>query len=117
MTTYTKAEQATRVLKDLGLVGANETPTAEDLEWAKETLSSVVALLAAKQINIWNGSDESVPLEYLIPLSYRVGLQVAPSFGLMSQAEAMVAIDKADKDLRILAMKQVSGEPTKAEYF
>lgn len=114
---YTKAEQATRILKDLGIVGETETPTAEALAWAEETLTGVVALLAAKGITIWNGSDESVPIEYLIPLSFRVGLQVGPSFGLMSQADAILAIREADKDLRILSQKPNSGAPTRAEYF
>ena len=44
---FTLSELATRVLKDLGLVGAEETPSSADLAWAQETCSSEIDLMAA----------------------------------------------------------------------
>lgn len=117
MPTYSDSDQATRVLKDLGLVEADETPSASDLNWAIETVASEVALLAAKGIPIWNGSDQSVPLEYLTVLSRRIGLAVGPSFGLFSLAEAQIAMPIAERDLRILAAKAPTGSILETEYF
>lgn len=117
MTTYTTNELATRVLKDLGLVGAEETPSAADLAWAVETVQSEVMMLNAKGIPVWNGSEVDVPQEYLTLLSRRVGFAVAPSFGLMSTAEAELAMRQAEINLRIIGAVPATGAVMKAEYF
>lgn len=103
MTTYTEDELGTRILKDLGLIGAEETPSAADLEWAKETAGSEIALLGALGLPIWDGNQLSIPQEYLTTISRRVGLAVAPSFGLMSSAEAMQGMREAERQLTELA--------------
>lgn len=103
MTTYTQADLATRTLKDLGLIGAEETPNAADLIWAEETVGSEVAMLGSIGLPIWNGSDLSVPLEYLAPLSRRIGLAIAPSFGLMDPASAQLAMREAERYLTVMA--------------
>ena len=117
MTTYSKSDLATRVLRDLGLIGAEETASAADQTWAEEKVSAVVALLSAKGIPVWNGSDEVVPLEYLTPLSRRIGLDVGPSFGLFSIADAMTAIPEAERDLRRLGHVGATGAVQEAEYY
>lgn len=117
VTTYTTNELATRVLKDLGLVAAEETPSAADLSWAVETVQSEVAMLAAKGIPIWNGSDISVPLEYLTLLSRRIGLALAPSFGLASITDATSAMQAAELDLRRLGSVPATGTVMQSEYF
>ena len=101
--TYSQSDLATRMLKDLGLVGAEEVPSATDLEWGMETVGAEVAMLNSISLPIWNGSDMSVPLEYLTPLSRRCGLAVAPSFGLMDQASAQMAMREAERYLTIMA--------------
>jgi hypothetical protein len=103
MTTYTADEFGTRVLKDLGLIGAEETPTSADLEWAKETAASEIMMMAALRLPIWNGSDLSIPQEYLSTLSRRVCLAVAPSFGLTDLATAQQAMREAERTLAIMA--------------
>jgi hypothetical protein len=117
MTTYTEDEFATRVLKDLGLVGAEETPSSADLEWAKETASSEITSLAALGLPIWNGSELSIPQEYLTLLSRRVGLAVAPSFGMMSSAEAQVSMREAERALTMLAAPRVRPLGLRTEHF
>lgn len=114
---YSRAELATRVLRDLSLVAADEDPTAIDLAWAEQTVESEVALLAAKGIPIWNGDDTSVPVEYLTVLSRRIGLAVAPSFGLSDIATAQNAMRAAETDLRVLAAPAPTGAVLRAEYF
>lgn len=117
MTTYTDDDLATRVLKDLGLVASEETPSSADLEWCKETNASEVGMMAAKGIPIWNGSETSVPQEYLTILSRRLGLAVAPSFGLTDLATATAAMELVERDLRRLGMTGPTGEVLQAEYF
>lgn len=103
MTTYSQTDLATRVGKDLGLLGAEETPSAADLEWLKETVASETAMLASIGLPIWNGSDMAVPLEYLTPLSRRIGLAVAPSYGLMDMATALLGMREAERYLTVMA--------------
>lgn len=117
MTTFTKAELATRVLRDLGLYGAEETPSSADQEWAEETVGAEILLLNGKDIPIWNGGTESVPEDYLTVLSRRIGLALAPSFGLTDVATATLAMEVAERDLRILGQTGPTGERLEAEYF
>jgi hypothetical protein len=103
MTTYNEDQFATRVLKDLGLIGAEETPSAADMEWAKETAMAEIMMLSAIGLPIWNGSELSIPQEYLTPLSRRVCLAVAPSFGLTDIASAQSAMKAAEMTLVVMA--------------
>ncbi len=112
MTTFTGTELATRVLKDLGLIAAEETPSSTDLVWSQETCDSEIALMSAKGIPVWNGSQE-----YLTTLSRRIGLAIAPSFGLTDVATATVAMTALEKDLRIMAQTGPTGEIQQSEYF
>lgn len=102
-TTFTEDELATRVLREIGIVESGEAPSNIDLVWAKETNASEIALLAAIQMPIWNGSYLSVPLEYYTTLARRLALAVAPSFGIVDLAKAQMAIDAADRTLSLLA--------------
>jgi hypothetical protein len=114
---FSLTDLATRVLKDLGLIAAEEVPSANDLSWAQETVSSEVALLGAIDMPIWNGSDLSVPIEYLTPLSLRIGARIAPSFGLMTPAQAVQAMQATEQDLRKLSMRPGTGVPQQNEHF
>jgi hypothetical protein len=117
MTTYTTAELATRVLKDLGLIAAEETPSAADLSWAEETVSSEIMQMSARGIPIWNGSDVEVPQEYLTILSRRIGLAIAPSYGLTDAVKATVAIEAVERNLRVLGTIPATGTTQTADYY
>jgi hypothetical protein len=114
---FTLAQLAARVLHDLGMVGADETPSSADLEWAKETCSSEIDLMAAKSIVIWNGDEESIPNEYLTTLSRRICLAVAPSFGLSDVATSSQMIVALEKEIRAISAKPATGVVAKNEYF
>lgn len=103
MSTYSLSDLGTRVLKDLGLVGAEETPSSNDQAWVEETAQSEVAMMSSIGLPIWNGSVMAIPEEYLTILSRRVGLAVAASYGLMSMAEAQLAMREAERYLTVLA--------------
>jgi hypothetical protein len=108
--TYSRTDLATRVLKDLGLISAEEVPSADDLEWAGETVDGEVALLSAIGLPIWNGSEMDVPQEYLTPLSRRIGLALAPSFGLTDSATAQASMREAERYLTLMANPR-AGQP------
>lgn len=117
MTTFSKSDLATRILRDAGLVGADETPSAIDLEFAEETLSSEIDALAIRGISIWNGSETEIPNGYLTTLSRRIVLAIAPAFGLASAAEVEVAIPKVEATLRALSHTPSTGAYAQADYF
>jgi hypothetical protein len=117
MTTYTKSDLAIRILRDAGLIGAEETPSSADLIFAEETLSSEIDLMAAKNIVIWDGSEDEIPNKYYTALSRRVALVLAPSFGLGTLAESTAAIPTVERDLRILATNLGGVGPSQGEYF
>lgn len=116
MTTYTQADLATRVLRDLGLVASDETPTADDLSDAQEIIGSEIAQMSVRGLPIWNGSDMAVPEEYLTALSRRLGLAVGPSYGVFTLVEASVGIEPAERILRQLSAKPPTGSTVEVEY-
>lgn len=117
MTTYSKSDLATRVLRDLGIADAREDADADDIAWVEETISSVIMQLQTENIFVWDGSDEIVPQEYLVQLSKRIGLDVGPSFGLFSIAQAEVAKKEANNTLRKMNAKPATGSTVDVDYF
>lgn len=105
----TRSEMATYVLRDLGLIGAEETPSAADMEWARQKVQGVVLLLACKGIGIWNGSEEEIPDEYAPALSARIALSLAPSYGQTDVASATAAMQLVERDLRELSAVEGTG--------
>lgn len=117
MSTYSQSDLATRVLRDLGIYAPDEVPSDDDIQDVIETIASETAGMAVRGIGIVNGSDQSLPLEYLSALSRRMGLAVGPSFGVFKMAEAAVAIPAAELYLRQISAKSPTGEPVEQDYF
>jgi hypothetical protein len=117
MTDYTATQLAIRVLKDLGLLGVDETPSAEELEFAEITVAAEIGLMEASGIPIWGGGTASVPEYYLTLLSRRIGLALAVSYGLGSPGEIPAAMVLAERELRRLGTKPATGQTQTAEYF
>lgn len=116
MTTYTTEELATRVLKDLGLVDRSATLDADDMAWATETIQSEIQMMAAKGLPVWNGSEVTVPQEYLTALSRRIGIAISVSYGLIDPAAATQAIELAEVNLFRLGQIGPTGAPLEGEY-
>lgn len=117
MTTYSQTDLSTRALRKAGLIGAEETPSAADLDFANEGISSDTAALATIGIFIVNGSDQSVPLEHLEPRAAYHAITLKADFGLISdvQAEQLKAIQR--QYLRELCFTGPTGTTAQAEYF
>lgn len=117
MTTYTQDELATRVLKDLGVLGVDETPSSADLADAVEIIVSEIQQMAVRGIQIWNGSEVTIPSEYLTALSRRLALAVGPSYGMFSVADATAAIVPSESLLRQLSNLDPTGAVSRVDYF
>lgn len=117
MTTYTRADMAERVLRDLGLVAAEEPVSAADLSFVEETIESVFGELSLVGIFLPNASEDSIPHEIYAALSKRIGLDVAPAFGLVDAAQAEIAKPIAERRLRELSMAPATGAVAEATYF
>lgn len=117
MTTYSKSDLATQVLRDVGIIDAREEPDADDLAWVERIVSSVTRQLETEGVFIWNGSEEALPEEYLVQLSKRIGLDIGPSFGLFSIVDAELAKQASNETLRRMNAKQPTGSVAEAEFF
>lgn len=117
MTTYSQSDLATRALRKASLIGAEETPSAADLEYAEEGIASDTAALAIEGINIVNGSDQSVPLEHLEPRADYHAVTFRADFGLISETEAeQLRQIKRPRLYRLCALPP-TGVVAQAEYF
>lgn len=118
MTTYTKSELATRVLRYEGLIGAEETPSAADSDHVQEIIASEMDAMQSRGIALWNVTDESISTEYLMPLVKRLGPIVGAAFGKYSTMEATDAANKIERlELRVLSAKPSTGAVMAPEYF
>lgn len=117
MTTYSQTDLATRALRKASLIGAEETPSAADLEYAQEGIASDTAALAVEGITIVNGSDQSVPLEHLEPRADYHAVTFRADFGLTSEIEAEQLRRIKRQRLYSLCATPGTGVVAEAEHF
>lgn len=117
MTTYSLTDYATRSLRTAGLVAADEVPSAADLSLAMETIASDTAALAARRVTIWNGSEASVPEEWLAPGSRYHATTMQADFGLIGTLEAEQTKTILEKTMRAISMTPATGVVQKVENF
>lgn len=117
MTTYSINELATETLATPGLIGVDETPSADELADAVKVCKSEILQMNARGIPIWNGSELEVPEEYFTLLARRCALALYPKYGGMDLAQAQLAMDAAERNLRVLGTVPATGAVMEAEYF
>lgn len=85
---YTTNDLAIRVLRDLNIISASETPSSDDMNYTLETIESEFARLEADGLQFSNMgcSVDSIPASLLTELSRRIGFSIGPAFGVMSAA-------------------------------
>jgi hypothetical protein len=99
MANYTKTDLAYRVLRDLNVIDAVETPQAADMEHVKETIDSEMGKLEALGLKMWSTSNESIHPSYFTALSKYMALSVGPHFGIFTVADAERAQRGAENEL------------------
>jgi hypothetical protein len=88
MAQYTTNDLAVRVLRDLNIIDAEETPSAEDLAYTIETIQSEFARMEADGIKFSQHSTSvnSINIVLYTELSRRMGFAIGPAFGIMDAA-------------------------------
>lgn len=115
MTTYTKADLASKALRLPGLYAPDESISGEDQQDAETMADSLVETLTDLSVFIPNGSVSVVPASWYIPLAQFIGLYLLQSFG--GTAPTPDQIEGALRTLRSLSTKPATGAVLTNEYF
>lgn len=103
-TTKTRAELVAKVLANLGVLQAGQSPSDEDAATVDGYIDTSLATIAAKGlVTIY---PSAIQPEFFIPIAVLIASDCAHEFG----AVAVSGTDKAERDLRIMTR----GEPTRA---
>ena len=117
MTTYTRDQIATRLQKHAGLVGIDETPSAAAQEEAEELVEAGMGTLNMLGIQVWNGNDNSIPHEYLMPVIEWLIPILHRNHGMIDFTASLQQQRAAEQRLREMSMIGPSGTTLEAEYF
>lgn len=126
MALKTKYELATDVMRQLALIDALHSPSAEDAAYIEGQYDDKYAELQDKGLAYWPNTGrvvEEIPHAVFAALSNIMADMVAPAYGVdlapvMLEDRRQVSVGVAGmRDLRRHIAKQPSGEPTKAVYF
>lgn len=114
---YSISDLATRALRKANLIGAEETPSGADLDYAEESITSDTAALAVEGIVILNGSEQVVPTEQLEPLARYYSITFKQDFGLLPEVQAIQARELEKRILWKLCQAGPTGEQADAYYY
>lgn len=118
MTTYTKAQLRNRVLRELGVLAAGETATAEDAQVVEELIDTQHAMLARELFVDWTTS--TIPQNVYEPLAAIVAARGAGQFGVtgprLQELLALAVQGMADLHTQTQA-QDYSSAPIPANYF
>lgn len=87
----TKTELAERVLKRLGVLDPDESPTAKEAQDVIEVMDSVYESMKERGQVMWTLTE--IPTRYQDALINVIAGRVAPDFGLLTSAVAALAED------------------------
>lgn len=116
MSTRTRAQLATSVLRKLGILDANSSPSAADSDYVISEYDDMLAYLESRDRAYW--SADEIPLSIFGPVVRLIANEVAPAFGRGTNVTDQEAI-------RELLMKPIiqhvarvpSGLPAKAKHY
>ena len=112
----TRQELATSVLTELAVIGASETPTADDATLIKNAYNDKYEQWADEELVYWE-LDE-IPNAIFLPIRDIIMNEVRGSFGEpVPAAEKMGTEDALTSRLRRHMARETSGHRTEAEYF
>lgn len=115
MTTYTETQTITHAFRKSGLLGVDETLTAEDLELGQRITRSRVGALQARGVSLWNYSREAVPEELLDPLSDYFAMFMLASAGGPRPSD--VDVLTGELILRQIGEQEPTDTVQQADYF
>ncbi len=116
MTTYTVTETVTHALRRAGLLGDDETPTAEQLALATKTYNSRLQGLQVRGFRLWGWTSSAVPLEFFDPLADYIALFLIATAGGPRQPDAGTVLT-AEITLRQLGTTEPTYDVIAGTYF
>ncbi|MEL6288541.1 MAG: hypothetical protein AAFQ35_07150 [Pseudomonadota bacterium] len=102
-----------RAMRDRGILGATEVPTALDADYVKGVYIADLEELRDNNIAYW--PEDQVPDAIVRALSHRLGLLIGDAFGFPRASE--MEIEASLRPLRKHLSKRASGEPVQGCYF
>ena len=103
MTVYSESDLATETLKSAGLVDIDGVLSASEYVDTVRSNGSVIQMLGALGLPIWNGSEIDVPELYFIELALRCSLPIQFKNGMINHAEMLSLIDASETRLTVMA--------------
>lgn len=116
-TTRTQAELARAVMEDLGLIAANEDPSADDQSMILRRYTNLLAEWQDDNIVYWDA--DAIPYETFEALVSVMRIVVGPAFGIPGLAGENLdaALEGAKRRIRRRIVKPASGQPIEVDYF
>lgn len=110
---YTQEQLVTLALKQMGVIGAGQSASAEDGADIKSYIPTVMSDLATRNIWAW-GDPDTTPDEAALHIADLLGYAAAPAFGLQrDEAKRLLS----ESRLRRLNAEVLSGQPLRVDYF
>ena len=117
MTTYTKSEVATELLRDTGLVGEDETPSSAQQEGAEKIVEAGIGTLRQLGITLFDSDENSIQHEMLYPIIDYLAPIVQRQNGEIDRATSLQLMRAAEGEIRRLTMIGPTYDVLPADYF
>lgn len=109
----TREELVKQALKEIKVVAAGQTPSAEDAQTVDEALVPVLSDLSKRNVYPF-GDPDQIEDDAFMHLAVILGNSVAGQFGQQQSEEIRLL---SESRLRQLYAEQLSGQPVVVEYF
>lgn len=103
---------ATSVLRRLNVIGADETPSANDATLIKEMYADLYQELETEDVAFW--PEAAIPEHIFRALVDYIAGNAAPDFG---RIEYVGLVADGERRLRRVASEDPTGEPITADYY
>ena len=100
MTTYTRAEVATELLRDTGLVGEDETPSSAAQEGAEKVVEAGIGTLRSLGVILLDSDENNVQHELLYPIIDYCAPIVQRQNGEIDRATSVQLMRAAEQQIR-----------------
>lgn len=84
----TRADVITLALRQIGVVAADETPSAPDADYAGDVLDGLFAELKAVHGFTWSWTLEATPQTHALPLALALGAEIGNTYGVATTSKA-----------------------------
>jgi len=112
---FTETETIIHAMRKSGLLASDETPSADDLDFAQKVYRSRIAALSKRGFNLWGLSADTIPDEFFDPIGEYIAMFLLSAQGGPKPPDD--AIIAQEHTLRQLGAGEPTGEIIGATYF